>query len=286
MRNPRKTWIAGTVIVSLVLVLAGWFLLVQPKRTQAAELNVQADGLVAANVSLAAKVATLRKQFAQLDDFKAELAALQVRLPFDGAVPRLIVDLDKLAEESEVMLTSASVGQAQEVATLTGDRKKEADSVTDTLKGSTDDAKKDDAKDDGTAKGDEAKESSDGTPSAEPSAKPKADAASEKLVAFTTTLTFYGTFNEASAYLDAIQTKLPRYFLVSNVEATSLEEQEVNGRKLEDGDVEYVITGAFYIFTDKNQSLDPYEEGETEIKLPSRKDSDNPFSRDIKSGKD
>lgn len=280
MRNPRQTWIAGAVVVSLVLVLAGWFVLVQPRRTQAADLNTQADTLAASNASLASKVAELRKQFAQLDDFKAELAALQVRLPYDGAVPKLLEDLDKLAEDNEVLLESVFVSPAQEIGVLTGDRKKEADSVADTIKGTAGkdkDTKDKEAKDAG-GKEPSADASSAGTTD-EATAKPKAAEAGEKLVAFPTSLKFYGSFNEASGFLDAIQTKLPRYFLASNIEATSLEKQEVLGRNLEDGDVEYVVTGAFYIFTDKSANLDPADEGD--LKLPSRKDSDNPFSREI-----
>ena len=88
-----------------------------------------------------------------------------------------------------------------------------------------------------------------------------------------------------SDYLAAIQTGISRYFLVSNVEATSLSAKEVFGRELEDGDVEYVITGAFYVYTDKDALLDePLEEGQTEITLPERGADDNPFSRELTPG--
>ncbi|MGP7960988.1 hypothetical protein ACTVCO_09285 [Sanguibacter sp. A247] len=278
MRNPRKAWIAGAVVLALVLMALGWFVLVQPKREKAAELNTQADQLHSGNVQLAAKVATLAKQFDNIDAFRAELAALKVRLPADGAVPQLLADLDKLADDAGVLQISAVVSDAQEVVTLSGDRVKEADSVSDTIKGSAGkDAKKDTEKESAGADGEAVKEGEN--KAAKPASK-KPDPAGDKLVAFGTTLTFYGTYNEANDYLDAIQKKLPRYFLVSSVEATSLTKDKILDRDLDDGDVEYVVSGAFYILTDKTLDLDPVDDGE--IKLPERKASDNPFSRELK----
>lgn len=284
MRNPRQDWIVGTVILSLLLGVAGWFVVITPKLDAAAELNTQADSLKQDNAVLQTKVKKLAEQFTRIEDFRAELAALQVQIPIEGAVPKLVADLDKLADATKVKVSAINVSDGEEVTAASGDKKKELESLDATVRGNAgeegDGDKKADAdKADTTSDADKAegdKEADDKAAAKKSTSKVPTDL----LVSFPTAITFTGTFDEARNYLHAIQEKLPRYFLVSDIEATSLAAGESDsGEKVDDGDVEFIVSGAFFLYTDAGTKAasdfaEPFE-------LPGRTGKDNPFRRGI-----
>jgi hypothetical protein len=63
--SPR-VWIAGTVVLCLALVAAGWFLLVSPQRAEAADLRDQTAAADQRNAQLEVRIAELKEEFAQL----------------------------------------------------------------------------------------------------------------------------------------------------------------------------------------------------------------------------
>jgi Tfp pilus assembly protein PilO len=104
--SRTRGWTLGTVALSLVILLAGWFLLVSPKRSEANALQAQAAGVQQQNASLVTQIATLKAQNAKLPEQQAKLAKIRQQLPDNPALPGLIRSLSDVAKTSGVQLVS------------------------------------------------------------------------------------------------------------------------------------------------------------------------------------
>jgi len=123
MTGKMRTWVAGGAAVCLLVLVAGWFLLVSPKRSAAAEVRGQVVTQQAANAVLAGQIAQLQQQAKGLVAKQAELQAVGRRVPSDPQLPALIralygartttgVDLVSLAPGAPVAATSTLPGAA------------------------------------------------------------------------------------------------------------------------------------------------------------------------------
>lgn len=99
-------WSAGTAVVVVLLLVAGWFLLIAPQRTEAQDLEAQAAGTLQENDRLTAEIQTLKAQQKQLPKWQAQLAELQSQIPASPAMPSLIRSLSSIAKSSGVSLES------------------------------------------------------------------------------------------------------------------------------------------------------------------------------------
>ena len=109
MKDLKKL-VALTVLSSLVVLLGGYFLLVGPKRSQAAELRSQAALQQRANSDLGLQLAQLKAQAKNLPKEQARLAAVAARIPTTRALPALIRALNNAAKVAGVELLSVSPG--------------------------------------------------------------------------------------------------------------------------------------------------------------------------------
>jgi Tfp pilus assembly protein PilO len=101
-----KQYVVFTVLGCLVVMAAGWFLLVSPKRTHAAELRDQAATQVSANAELETKLAMLKAQAKDLPKQQAKLAAVAGKIPDNPALPALVRALTTAATSAGVELVS------------------------------------------------------------------------------------------------------------------------------------------------------------------------------------
>jgi Tfp pilus assembly protein PilO len=106
MSSKMKQWVALTVVGVLAVLAAGWFLLVSPKRTHAAELRDQAATQVSANAELETKLAMLKAQAKDLPKQQAKLAAVAGKIPDNPALPALVRALTTAATSAGVELVS------------------------------------------------------------------------------------------------------------------------------------------------------------------------------------
>jgi len=86
----------------LLLLLASWLLLISPKRADAAELQTQTATQVQANLTLRAKVATLKVAQAGMPVQEAKLADFTVKVPGNPQMPALIRQLNAIAAKTDV----------------------------------------------------------------------------------------------------------------------------------------------------------------------------------------
>lgn len=120
MSNTRP-WILGAAALSFLLAVAGWFLLISPERSKAADLRSQEAAQVQKNQQVQLDIAQLKAEFNSLPAKQAELAKIKQQLPNNPALPSLVRSLTTIANQSGAGLTSVAPGTpAAVVATGTG----------------------------------------------------------------------------------------------------------------------------------------------------------------------
>ena len=88
--------------LALLLVIAAWFLLIAPERSNAADLRDQVSAQEASNEQIALKTKQLEAQFASLPARQAQLAEIKQQMPDNPALPSLIRDLSSNATSAGV----------------------------------------------------------------------------------------------------------------------------------------------------------------------------------------
>jgi type IV pilus assembly protein PilO len=105
MTETRK-WTLGAVLVAVLILVAGWFLLISPKRADVAELQTQTDAQLDQNSSLQTEIAVLKQQNKDLPEKQAELAALQTKIPQAPDLAGYVREMQDLGRKSGVAFTS------------------------------------------------------------------------------------------------------------------------------------------------------------------------------------
>jgi Tfp pilus assembly protein PilO len=106
MNSTMKKWVAGTAALAVLLLVGGWFFLVSPKRSEAADLRDQAASASRNNDSLSVQLARLKAQAKDLPKQQAALAAVAAKIPGTPAMPTLIRSLNAAAADTGVELVS------------------------------------------------------------------------------------------------------------------------------------------------------------------------------------
>lgn len=106
--NPRAALAAGIGAVALVLA-AGWFLLVAPKREEAASLE---QSVAAKQVELATKQAELARPSASVKIKASDLYRLTKALPDGTNMSGILLDVHRLAAKNKLLFHSVTPGAA------------------------------------------------------------------------------------------------------------------------------------------------------------------------------
>jgi Tfp pilus assembly protein PilO len=117
--DKLKQYVIFTVLGCLVVLAAGWFLLVSPKRSDAAALRTQADSQTNANAQLSTQLQVLKAQAKDLPKQQAKLAAVAAKIPSNPALPALVRALTSAATSAGVELVSMTPGPPTLVAAAT-----------------------------------------------------------------------------------------------------------------------------------------------------------------------
>ncbi|UER54171.1 hypothetical protein HJG43_06040 [Kineosporiaceae bacterium SCSIO 59966] len=239
-----RVWVTGTVLLAVLISVAGWFLLISPKRAEAAELEQQTEATELSNQQLEARIAQLKEQFAELPQYQAELAAIQQAMPQDPALPTLVRTLDDMADRHEVTLMSLAPGQPATVQqpTPTAPAAPAEDGAAEGAEGEAGDA---------DAAGDPAAEDPAADPAApaDPAATATPVGAGMVLVSVPVTLTTVGDFFASEMFLKDLQAEMTRAFLVQNLSITTEPGGEASGGKpaTQNGDITTTISGSVFV---------------------------------------
>lgn len=116
MQNRKRIWLGGGLVLALVIVLGGWFVFIDPERTDTASTRSDIASVQVQNTVLAAKNARLKAQNDDAAALRAGLAAALAELPSDGGLPAFTRQLSAQAAAHEVLLSGVIVGAASAVA--------------------------------------------------------------------------------------------------------------------------------------------------------------------------
>src|SRR5512144_1283491 len=106
-----QQWSVVTGLAVVVILLAGWFLLVAPKRGEAADLREQTTAQEQRHQQVRTQLAMLRAQDAKLPAQRARLAQIAAKLPGGTALPTLVRSLTDAAARSGADVVSMTPGQ-------------------------------------------------------------------------------------------------------------------------------------------------------------------------------
>jgi Tfp pilus assembly protein PilO len=109
--DKLKQWIALSVAGALAILAAGWFLVISPKRTEAADLRTSAEESVSANAVLQTQIEVLKAKATDLPKEQARLARVAAKIPENPGLPALVRALVEASSASGVELVSITPGQ-------------------------------------------------------------------------------------------------------------------------------------------------------------------------------
>jgi type IV pilus assembly protein PilO len=118
MTATRK-WSALTVLLIAAVLIASWFLLITPKRTEAAGLRAQKVEQDATNERLEQQMEVLKAQALDLPKQEAFLAQIRRQLPDNPALPALVRDLTNAARKAGLTLESLAPSDPVAVVDVT-----------------------------------------------------------------------------------------------------------------------------------------------------------------------
>jgi type IV pilus assembly protein PilO len=110
--SQNTAWVGGAGVLAVLLVIATYFLVIAPQRTQAADLATQEAQTRANNGQIEAQIEVLQSQFESLDEKREEIAAIKATLPNAADVPQLLRQVSGYAVTSGVQLTQITPGAA------------------------------------------------------------------------------------------------------------------------------------------------------------------------------
>src|SRR3954468_19885516 len=109
--SKTRQWAMLTAVVCLAVLAAGWFLVIKPQRTHAAELRTTTQGVESQNATLRSAVSQLRQQQKDLPAQQKLLSQIATKVPDNPALPSLIRQLSAAADGAGVNLLSLAPGQ-------------------------------------------------------------------------------------------------------------------------------------------------------------------------------
>ena len=108
--DKLKQYVTLTVLGAVVILAAGWFLLISPKKGEATDLQTQAAEQVSANSVLETQLQVLRAQAKELPKKQAELARVAAKIPENPSLPTLIRAITAASTSAGVEFVSVTPG--------------------------------------------------------------------------------------------------------------------------------------------------------------------------------
>lgn len=111
--NTNRIWMIGTGIAIVAVVIVGWFLGISPVVQQSHNARSEQASLALSNGTSEARVAALKKKFANISELEASLDSLTESVPIEANIPVFLREVNDLTASSGVTLGTVSIGDAQ-----------------------------------------------------------------------------------------------------------------------------------------------------------------------------
>ena len=113
--RPERLWLLGGVVTAIVLLAAGFYLVVYPKYQEAQDLEVMGDDTTADVARLRSEISTLEAQNQRIKEFQAQAEQHLAALPKTDSVAELLREVQTAGELTGITVSGISVGTASEV---------------------------------------------------------------------------------------------------------------------------------------------------------------------------
>lgn len=269
--SKSSMWVIGTVLTSLAVLAAAWFLGVSPRLDSAAAMTLQAESEESRADQLDIQLAALKVDYDNLDEVRAELDALQLQVPQDTELADLVREIDALGAQSQVTITDVSPSPATAVLPTTPtptDGTAAAPAAAPPAEGAATPP----------AEGETAAAPADGT-----SAPAEGTATPQGFYAVPLSITVIGGYDNAMDFVKRLQTGSGRLVLVTTLSATSQDEEGASGGRpaTHPGDLEIVVAAYAWVLADMDATAPTETPTETPTEpapLPVPSGQRNPFA--------
>jgi type IV pilus assembly protein PilO len=211
LKSRTSRWSAATAGLCLLILLATWFTLVSPRRSDAAALREQTTSTQQSNDLLQVRIAQLKAQYLELPARRAELTAVLSQLPAEAEVPTLIRQLSSMASASGMQIDGITPSAAQRSTAQTGTGTKTAASS--------------------------AASASTGSPSTA--------SGSLTLVRVPLSIVLSGDYFQVVAFLQQVQTRMKRALLITGISAQTGGQSAAGGS----GQLQVTVTGELFVLS-------------------------------------
>jgi Tfp pilus assembly protein PilO len=260
-RSKTAAWVAGTLVLALVLVAGAWFLLIQPLMTETTEMQDQAEAEWLRVDQLEITLAGLKRDFENIDELRAELAGLEAQLPGSIEITDVVRQLNAQATEAGIIITGSATTTAVDVTPA-----EEAPAAPPADGETTDEGG--DTSDDGAIA-----DSAGGAAAPPPTT-------TAYLYAVPIELTTLGSYEGTLAFLERLQ-ESERIVVVGKVQMTALDPAPAEGGRpaVLAGFVESRLTTWVFVLLSPDGGVEVVEppEGDDTPQLPAPSGEKNPF---------
>lgn len=108
-----RLWVIGSAFVAVLILLAGWFLGVQPRLAEASAADAERESVASINAQYEAVLVELRELSENLPALQSDLDAIRVEIPEEPELPDLLGQLNALAEGAGVTLNEVTTDPPQ-----------------------------------------------------------------------------------------------------------------------------------------------------------------------------
>ena len=111
--SMNRLWVFGAVLLMGLVLVFGWTLGISPKLSEAGVAKADRASVETQNAAFEIQLGALKKQYENIGDLRAELAAVHLAVPGGADMPAFVGQLDGIAQTHEVTLSTIKVGDAQ-----------------------------------------------------------------------------------------------------------------------------------------------------------------------------
>lgn len=247
MKVAKTTpWVVATAFLSVLILGAAWVLVISPQLDRANTALEDAARVETQNMAYQRRLAELRDQFEHLDEYKADLAAIQVQIPPEDGEPAFYRELVAASAASGAFLVSILTEGATDVEV-----------VAETPNAGAADP---------NAGAAEPTTDAGATPADEPDAEPTAPATVaptpmgiDGFVAIPFTITVLGSYDKTVQFVQLAQESFDRLFVVTGFTVKGQPATPPTGGRpeVQEGDAEFEVRGFAYVLQDSEDEVAP-----------------------------
>lgn len=116
--NTARLWTFGSILVIVALLLGTWFIGISPRLDEASAANDTRSTVAAQNAIHSINLASLKEQFENIDELRADLDTLRAAIPDEANLADLIGEVNALAGQTRVSVTSMAFADAVPYAAI------------------------------------------------------------------------------------------------------------------------------------------------------------------------